>query len=129
MNTRRCVAPLVALFALIAASSTPAAADTLPNLVALSTPDMQVAVTYAASPNGTTLANAGAFATDMSEQFGMVPIPNFEAARNPDSILVCEAPVTADELMGVYGIQGPGVSEANSLCQYLSDAGNYVRWR
>ena len=60
------------LAATLAAPSASAAADVLPNLVSVATPDLQVAITYAAHPTRTSIANAGAFATLMIQDWVMV---------------------------------------------------------
>ena len=43
---------------------------TVPNLVAMASPDRQVAVTFAAEPNEATQADAGAFSTIMIGRAG-----------------------------------------------------------
>jgi hypothetical protein len=129
MTYPRIFAPFAALFALLTVSASVADAYTVPNLVALSSPDQQVAIAYAASPDRTTLEHAGAFATTMTQQYGMIAIPNYDPTSLAGSILVCEAPLNPDELVVVYGIEGQGVFEAGFVCQALSDTGVYVRWR
>jgi hypothetical protein len=128
-RVHRVAAPILGLAALLAAFVPAASAYEVPNLVALASPDMQVAVAYAATPDPTTVANAGAFASTLSQQFGMVPIANFDPTTNGDSELVCEAPINADELVVIYGIQGQGIYEAAAVCQYFAEDGASVRWR
>ena len=121
---------LVIVAALAAATLFPvsASATTVPNLVALATPDGQVALTIAARPTRATLADAGAFASTMTEQFGMVGIPNYDPQTNPDTILVCDWAFSTTELLAVYSTGGVGTDEAAGVCQYFTDIGYEIRW-
>jgi hypothetical protein len=106
-----------------------ASAYTVPNLVAVTTPDNLVAITYADSPTPRARLAAGAFAT-MMQSYGLIGIPNYDATTVSGSQIVCEMPQQpSGGLWVVYGIQGQGVFEAANICQFMSDEGNYVRWR
>ena len=75
------------------------------------------------------MSRAGAFATTLSQQFGLVPIANFDPTTNSDSDLVCEAPISGDELLAIYGIQGQGLYEAAAVCEYFAENGANFGWR
>ena len=70
------IASLLAIGGLLAALAVPASAlaYTVPNLTAVTTPDEQVAVTYADNPNlPGAMAQAGAFATQM-QSYGFIGV-------------------------------------------------------
>jgi hypothetical protein len=123
----RVVTAVAALTATVL-STPPAQAATLPNLVAVATPDMHVAVTFAAYATPYTQADAGAFSTMMITQYGMIGIPNYDPTAQSDSQLVCYVNMNASELVAVYGIVGQGVYEAGSVCSGMASGGYPVRW-
>lgn len=117
--------------ALAAAALVPATASayTLPNLSAVSTPDMQMAVTFGAYPTAATIADAGAFSTTMTQSYGLVGIPNYDPTTQPGSQLICSIDVNPYELMAVYGIYGSqGALEGIYVCADMQQQGSQVIW-
>jgi hypothetical protein len=117
--------------ALLATLLVPASAlaYSVPNLTAVTTPDQQMAVTFADNPDLPGAVDmAGAFTTQM-QSYGLTGIPNYDATTTAGSTLVCEMPQQPHGLWVVYGIAGQGVYEAMDFCQFMINTGVYVRWR
>jgi hypothetical protein len=128
------IRPLAVATALLMVTSTlapTASADTVPNLVAVGSPDYLMAVTFGAYTSPRTMADAGAFSTTMINQWGMVALPNYDPTSERGSWLVCSIPVSLypEESVGVYAIiRSAGVDEAVYICQSMADQGYTVNW-
>src|SRR5690242_13779308 len=124
------IASFAATLGVLAAALIPSSASayTVPNLTAVTTPDQQVAVTYADEPTRSAMDRAGAFTTEL-QSYGFIGIPNYDPTTVDGSTIVCEMPQSPSGLWVVYGIEGAGVQEAIGFCQFMSNDGQYVRWR
>jgi hypothetical protein len=99
------------------------------NQVAVATKDQLVAVTFFAPSTPRGLADAGAFATTMINQYHMVPIASFAPDMQYDSILVCGSPLNRTEAIGVYAIAtDAGLTEAAIVCASIQNAGMDIIW-
>jgi hypothetical protein len=128
MRRIRGIGAAVAALAIVATLASPASAqETLPNITAVGTDDHQVAVTFAGRGRQAQL-DAGAFSTLLIQNYGMIPLANYEPQTNRNSMLICDIPYTEVEVIGVYGIRGQGAYEAYFMCQVFENAGYWVRW-
>lgn len=129
MSTKARLALVLALAIATFLPTSAASASTVPNLVAVASPDRLVALTFAAYPTPRTLADAGAFATHSIRDYGLIGIPNYEPTEWSGSELICWS-VSEDntELVAVYGISAQGWSEATRVCAAMNETG-YVHWR
>jgi hypothetical protein len=122
----------IAALALLLATVAAASAYTIPssrNLVVVTTPDNQVALSFFAPANDKQCtADAGAFATVMTQRYGFHGIANYEPDQRADSVHVADWPQNPQETVMIYGLRGQSVNEAIAIAQGLQNDGAWIIW-